>query len=444
LFDQLVKKVESFHIKHTVRNRITIPGIKIIDIEIPKGRDSETISLSSRTEELSEILESNFYEYKFIKGFEAIWSEKYKRIECELECLASNYIDIVTTISKIIENKKSIEIKDQEENDFDEENILEDKVKEYRIKVLSVKNIDLYIGGVSQEFAILSGIKSTTMSIDLMKRARKTIQIENIDVTNHDEALAYLLKLSNSLLFQINNLVTLPVTMRFERENRRNRFHAREDHRKNDKKYGETKLSDLKYEYDNDPMSLYLHAKNSIHSPINQFLSYYQCIEYYFPVYANIEAKKQIQRILKDPLFNPNADHNIAKILSVIKYNRSNEIGDERSQLETEIRCCVGQDNLKEFINSSKNRKEFYEKNSGKKLSSKNINILGKNIDIIREVTERIYDIRCRIVHKKSNEYNDGLILPYSQEIKMLNYDIELIEYVARNILIENSRPINL
>ena len=60
------------------------------------------------------------------------------------------------------------------------------------------------------------------------------------------------------------------------------------------------------------------------------------------------------------------------------------------------------------------------------------------------EVSERIYEIRCRIVHSKASEGDFDVLLPYSSGIKKLNFDLELIEFISRKVLIASSRPLNL
>ena len=426
LLNEVVKKIESTGWKYEMKDMPS--SRKIIKFEVPKERDTEMLSISSGNKELQSIIESEFEKFRFIKGFEAIWSAENKKIECE--------IDSYFNINRIADIITSDELCMQSEDDD------EDNREGREIKLFTIKDIDISIGRSSMEFAVLSGIKGEMMPVSHVRERRETIKIENININTHDEAIKMLLKISNSLLFQLNNVLEMPISLTYERVSRRRRFMGSVGNYNKDK---QAKITTLKYEYDNEPMSLYIYAKNTFNSPLNQFLSYYQCIEFYFSVYANIEAKKKIQKILKDPFFDPNVDHNITKILSAIKYNRSNEIGDEKSQLETVIRSSVDeQDTLKEFIISNDERKEFYDNNKGKKLSAQNINIKGKNIDIINEVAERIYDIRCRIVHKKANGDSGGLILPYSNEIKLLKHDIDIIEYIARNVLIVNSRSINI
>ena len=52
-----------------------------------------------------------------------------------------------------------------------------------------------------------------------------------------------------------------------------------------------------------------------------------------------------------------------------------------------------------------------------------------------------MYEIRCRIVHTKDEDELD-LLLPFSPEIKKIKYDLELIEFLARQAIIAGGRQI--
>jgi hypothetical protein len=60
----------------------------------------------------------------------------------------------------------------------------------------------------------------------------------------------------------------------------------------------------------------------------------------------------------------------------------------------------------------------------------------------VAEVARRVYDIRCQIVHSKSDHKNR--LNPYSHEIKNIVYDLELIEFIAKRVLKASSKPLNL
>ncbi|OJY04249.1 MAG: hypothetical protein BGP04_02195 [Rhizobiales bacterium 62-17] len=60
-------------------------------------------------------------------------------------------------------------------------------------------------------------------------------------------------------------------------------------------------------------------------------------------------------------------------------------------------------------------------------------------------MADRIYDIRCKIVHTK-NEHADGefpMILPFSEDADYLLHDIDLVEFVARSVLVASSDELN-
>ncbi|EMN7731567.1 hypothetical protein WB980_004980 [Bacillus cereus] len=441
LFEDLLNKIQNanwdFEIKTSEYNQK-----RLVIFYVPKERDRERLAISEGYRSLEEVVNTDFEKYRFIKGFEGIWSKDLKCIECEIQTSRPLPRNLLSVLEKLLaEDKVKEQMNDDEEiqiNEIDEEN--EQSLS--KVVIYNSSKIEVSMGFCSKEFAIFTSLKSLPGSFDRLLNRKITLQITGLDISKHDEALQFLLKISNSLLFQISLYLNFPMILRSEREN----LHERMRHYKKTDEV-QSVLSNstiLKYEYDNEPMSLYIHGKNANDLPLNQFLSFYQSIEYYFPIYSNVEAKQRIKRLLKDPLFDPNNDTKITKILSLVQANRSGEIGDEKSQLKATVKHCIEEDELREFILIDEERQEYFEKNNCKKLSNCIINLKNKNNDIINEVCERIYDIRCRIVHKKANGYDGELILPYSSEIKYLKHDISLVEFVAQKVLIDNSRPLDM
>lgn len=440
-FEGLVNKIQSVNWEFEIK-KSRISDVNRVIFNVPKEREREELSISEVNSDIHEVLESNFEKYRYIKGFEGIWSKDLNCIECEIEMHypSSRFLQ---TLNKLFIEDKTNELT----NDFDE--IRDNEIGEElnsdsdirKVTIYSLNNIEVDLGYCSKEFAIFSSLKSMTPLRRITDR-KITIQINGIDINTHEESLQCLLKISNSLFFQLSNYLDFPIKLMNERRNRRDRVNSHLNG--DDVQASLSNASLLKYEYDNEPMSLYIHGRNLSDLPLNQFLSFYQTIEYYFPMYSNMEAKQKIKRLLKDPLFDPNNETKLTKILSIVHANRNGEIGDERSQLKATVKHCIEVMDLTEFILDNEERKEYFEKNDSKKLSTCTINVKSKNNDIINEVCERIYDIRCKIVHKKANGYDGELILPYSSEIKYIKHDINLVEFVAQKILIDNSRPLEL
>jgi hypothetical protein len=179
--------------------------------------------------------------------------------------------------------------------------------------------------------------------------------------------------------------------------------------------------------------------------PLLQFLAFYQTIEYYFPTYSQAEARRKIKNILKDPRFNSGKDSDLGKILTVIKSNIGYGFGDERSQLKATIQECIDPDQLRAYITATDERKEVFS-SKVKGLTEHKISINNPSADLRPEVADRVYDIRCKIVHTKSgmSEGDIDLLLPFSKEAQQLYYDIDLVQYIAQQVLIAASSPIKI
>jgi hypothetical protein len=179
--------------------------------------------------------------------------------------------------------------------------------------------------------------------------------------------------------------------------------------------------------------------------PLLQFLAYYQVVEFYFPVYSQSEAQRKLKVILKNPTFRGDRDADIARLLAAIHVSRSGAFGDERSQLRATMLECIDAESIREFIENDTTLKEFYLTGS-KSLPFHKIPIANESLDLRGDIAERIYDIRCRIVHTKSDGRDAAgeLLLPFSKEAELLGPDIRLVRYVAQQVLIAGSRAYHL
>jgi len=108
--------------------------------------------------------------------------------------------------------------------------------------------------------------------------------------------------------------------------------------------------------------------------------------------------------------------------------------------LRAAVNECIGANEIREYLTDSPNREEHF---SGKAPKSKyhKIPLANKNADLRNDVADRIYDIRCKIVHTKNEHTDDELrmILPFSEDADYLALDIELVEFVAKSVLIASS-----
>jgi hypothetical protein len=265
-------------------------------------------------------------------------------------------------------------------------------------------------------------------------RSRFSIKISNSTARTHEKALRTLERLANSLFFQIDLKMGIPLILQRERQQLPIRRRGRPS----------GVIDDLEFpsqEYDQQPMSLYWYAKSARGMPLLQFLAYYQVLEFYMPTYSNHEAIFKVRNILKDPRFSPEKDSQIARILASLRPN-TRGFGNERNQFEAVLRRCVSAEELRSFYTANRVREDYYAKDY-KSIASQKIPLQNQTSDLLTETALRLYEIRCRIVHTKDDSDQElKPLLPYSKEAGDLYEDIALIEFIATAVLVASSTAI--
>lgn len=287
----------------------------------------------------------------------------------------------------------------------------------------SVQKTKISIAPISSELMVLTKV-NTSLNVSIV--------INRPKLNNHSDAVKLLEKVTHSIFFgvEVQNAIA-PMLLR-RQQRRFNRLYA------NDVQ----SIEYPKYEYDSGPISLYWYARSSRNMPLLQFLAFYQTIEFYYPVYFRSEFIRKIRSILKNPSFKIEKDSDISKITSIVG---SKTGGTEREQLKATLHECVDPNDIQKFVEESKKRSAFFSSKQ-KGITSCILNFKNRNIDIINQVADRIYDIRCKVVHVKSEdgEAELELLLPYTEEAEKLNFDIELVQFIAQKVLICSSTPVRL
>ena len=124
--------------------------------------------------------------------------------------------------------------------------------------------------------------------------------------------------------------------------------------------------------------------------------------------------------------------------------DRRGSLLDERKQLGAALKHCVDTTELRDFLNETEDRKRYYS-NEYKKISDKRI-ALTDEATLVEQTAERVYDIRCKVVHTKNAEgrERDEMILPFTKEADLLIDDVELVRFLARRVLIASSVPLKI
>lgn len=429
-FNKLKKTLTENNINY---HEVSISNLRDVEegiiVEIPMAREKIELFFKSNDENMEKILNSKFFKCRGIQNYEAIWSPELRFIECEILQANTNIPSIF--LLKRLQHIFSYQLENTDEISY-EENMID-------IKVSKFKGIDITIGGCSLEFGVISMYKEGRVrDLEKLYKYRITLKIRNVDVESHDMALQLLEKISNSIFFQIDLIFEYPILLGPQRENR-NLMRNRVKPRINSNEYMELSFNQ---EYDNIPLSLYWFGKTSYNLPIFQYLAYYQALEYYFPLYSFSDAKNRIRNLIKDPRFNIFNDSDIVRLLDLIKVNKLGGIGDEKEQLITTLKAVLNYDNIYKFICEDEGRKNYFESKKSLKISSEKLQLKDKT-GLVSKLSKRIYDIRCKIVHNKASQI-DNKLMPFSNEVKYLRYDIDLLEFVVRKVIISNSRELTL
>jgi hypothetical protein len=192
--------------------------------------------------------------------------------------------------------------------------------------------------------------------------------------------------------------------------------------------------------HDRDAAALYLYAHSLFQTPLLKYLVYYQVIEFYLPTYIRSATITRVRNMLKDPAFDYNNDLALGRLLETIAPTGKKVIS-EREQVATTIACCVDDTAIAAFL---KDRPA-----AAKALADKNrirgvrvIIVNDRQTQLINQVAERIYDLRCRIVHSKDgSDESVRPIRPSDRESRLMRHDLSLIRFIAQRVLIASSRP---
>jgi len=370
-----------------------------IEISLQDGRNKRKVTIEHIVK-ARELLEISFEKYCFLSGYKAI---------C---CYEQNYIEAI--LEPLEKNPSSFYLWNLDERGFK---------SEVTQAVPGKSNITISISPISEQAKVLLGDGLNILGVSL--------KINGLEISGHDEALNCLKEYANSIFFQLDLTREIPLLL----------VRTRSQEQIISRRHPESiELEYPKCKYDEKSISLYWYARSANGMPLLQYLAYYQIIEFYFPLYSQIKAKKTIQNILKSPDFNVHNDTEIIKLLNIARSASGQGAGNERAQLDTTLQECLNIFLLKEFLNENQERKEFF-KQKEKVLALEGLATEQDDEALRKTVANRIYDIRCRIVHTKTeNDFEKARsIYPFTKEANRLTHDISLINYIAKQVLIASS-----
>jgi hypothetical protein len=399
--DELVERAKQAGIE--AEHKVDEDGDHYATLAMPAGRDTRKLYLRT-LRQLREVLATRFDRYVVLPPYEAICSYEDGTIEALIRPLRGS-------TGKWLLRRLRGEQVSWTDNRMPEPILLQESEE---------NGIGVSIGHRSADFEALSSRMSSL-----------TVTLTNTGIARHEEAVALLEKISNALFFEIEIKFNIPIALQRIRPLVRPRSRLPSER---------PELAFPASEYDPQPMSLYWYARSAAGMPLLQYLALYQVLEFYFPIYAQQDVHQRLKNILRNPGFNPHSDSDVGRLVSLLR-GAKGRTNDERTQLKATLQACIHEQELRDFVNNDEERSGFLTKDRG--LNAHRLQWSNKESDLRSEVATRIYDIRCKIVHTKNEDAGEAeLLLPFSKEAESLHFDIELIQFAAREVLIANSRPL--
>lgn len=195
--------------------------------------------------------------------------------------------------------------------------------------------------------------------------------------------------------------------------------------------------------YAPEPLALYTYGRSAAGLPLLEYLAYYQALEFFFPIITQEETVRAVGAALRNPRFNYADEASIRGLISLVT-NGTRGRASEREQLRLTIRAVVDAATLHQFVESSPPVQEHL---CAKAQIIKGVNRLlltGQQADLRDQIADRIYAIRCRIVHTKDEGGESGieLLLPSSREARSLGPDVDLVRMIAEHALVSRATPL--
>ncbi|WP_435588394.1 hypothetical protein [Micromonospora chalcea] len=167
---------------------------------------------------------------------------------------------------------------------------------------------------------------------------------------------------------------------------------------------------------------------------LNRYVLYYQSIEYYLPLHDRRAAIQQIRRALHSPLFSLSDDEDVLGLVGVLGRQSSKS---ERESFVDLVADSVGSDRIMNWLTQLERSVPEHFSKKGPIKHVTNLSSKDTSRDIVKQVANRIYDIRCRVVHSKAGGGKEGVeaIFPGDHEANAMQPDLELLRVVAIEVI---------
>lgn len=415
-------------------------------VEVSQKRKWESLSLSLKSgrnehqifipiQRAQKYLDIDFAQYKFFQKYYGIVSYNRGYFEAEIDFVGDRFQAMISR-DRIFRRSRPRPEHD-EPMEFQSIEFGESSAGEFAVSVGPASDEFRFMLAVSAEYdrgpkRLLSDLFGDS------ERGRVqifTLKVFNTKVRQFSEAENLLRNISNSCFFILSREFNIDLILRSaQRQIRRRRIERPDD------------ILDIPHhEYPPEAISFYRYGLSAREMPLLQFLAFYQVVEFFFNHYSLLEVQSLVVNRLKDPKFSPYNTKIVQDLINLVKSHRASDIArNERDQLKATLIATLHPQEIISWIVEDEDREDFFKtRNLYKKTSDLSVDV-SKPDNIVNQLTDRIYDIRCKIVHTKASGLEVNFILPYSEEAIHLSHDIGLMREVAERVLIASSSELRV
>lgn len=261
--------------------------------------------------------------------------------------------------------------------------------------------------------------------------------IENYILKENEDMNENIRKIINSVLFDIcytYNMFLEPVS--FDLIKRRQVIRVNKGLR-----YPQNEINLIYKNYIPELTEYYRTAERVDYLPF-KYLCYYNIIEYFLDKSAYSVVSKKVKNILLKPDFHLKVDHYISQAVTIFKAENEKHIND-KTKISRVISQFVEKDEFKEQLNDIGLSSYFEDDvifSCNKEFKLTKLDYSSEN-QFITSLTNRIYSLRCSIVHSNP-DFDEKKAIPFvatQDNLLKLRYELYMIQIVAKSIILKSS-----
>lgn len=277
-----------------------------------------------------------------------------------------------------------------------------------------------------ERFRVNRGRENPTLGDFLY--APLTIKVLGLNETSSDTAAKKALELIEGCLFNLAYLKGMSLVLEEELPKRQalgDSFQFEENDFGQELPLPRTKV--------NKDVARFYQRGMAVEDPVNQFLSFYQVLEYFFLTVSDEELYRKLGALVNDPLFSAKPKHLDKVIQATLNHKRES---DETEMLRLVISKHVDESELIAFIGA-------YEDHLGDKWYTKKRKFFGEENEVratsghvLGNVAKRVKLIRNALVHSSDRYNRQENFVPTRAAEMEIRKEVPLVKYLAEKVII--------